>query len=104
MARAAARCLDSLRSCSSVRSSSCWIAPSEPTWYCIFCCRCLATADESTAKRPTFGRSARYGLLTLRTPTETSCMDAVERIAGALVRAVDMRDGYTARHSEAVAD
>src|SRR4051794_39020856 len=44
MALAAARCFVSLRSCSSVRSSSCWIAPSVPTWYCIFVCRCLATA------------------------------------------------------------
>src|SRR3954471_21347815 len=29
-------------------------------------------------------------------------MEAVERIADALVRAVDMRDDYTARHSESV--
>src|SRR3954454_20229351 len=51
MARAAARCFDSLRICSSVRSSSCWIAPSEPTWYCIRCWRCLATAGESRRPR-----------------------------------------------------
>src|SRR4051795_7332601 len=44
IARAAARCFDSLRSCSSVLSSSCWIAPRVPTWYCIFVWRCLATA------------------------------------------------------------
>src|SRR3954451_1166685 len=44
MARAAERCFVSERSCSSVRSSSCWIAPRVPTWYCIFVCRCLATA------------------------------------------------------------
>src|SRR3954468_15081955 len=49
MARAAERCFVSLRSCSSVRSSSCWIAPSVPTWYCIFVCRCLATGREFTA-------------------------------------------------------
>src|SRR6476661_9254782 len=31
-------------------------------------------------------------------------MEAVERIADALVRAVDLRDSYTGEHSESVAD
>src|SRR3954451_11388525 len=104
MARAAARCFDSLRSCSSVRSSSCWIAPSDPTWYCIFCCRCLATAAQSTAKCPTFDRAARYSSLTFAPKEAVGSMEAVERIADALVRAVDLRDAYTGGHSESVAD
>src|SRR5918999_1391907 len=44
IARAAARCFDSLSSCSSVRCSSSGIAASAPARYCIFTCRCLATA------------------------------------------------------------
>src|SRR3954454_4874334 len=104
MARAAARDLDSLRSGSSVRSSSCWIAPSDPTWYCIFCCRCLATAAQSTAKSPTFDRAAPDSSCTFARKEAVGSMEAVERIADALVRAVDLRAAYTGGHSECVAD
>src|SRR3954451_23903024 len=65
MASAAARCFDSLFSWSSVRSSSCWIAPSVPTWYCIRDCRCFATARSLDGgfpqKFPTFPYAPRYG-------------------------------------------
>src|SRR3954447_14772252 len=63
IARAAARCFDSLSSCSSVRSSSCWIAPSVPTWYCIFCWRCFATPVSVRLLRAVEGeRAPRYSL------------------------------------------
>src|SRR3954454_6093081 len=113
IARAAARCFDSLFSCSSVRSSSCWIAPSVPTWYCIRCCRCLAIAGSlgETARRqvPNLRRTAGVRACRRHRKEAVTSMremqgEAPSQVVTQLVRAIDMRDAYTARHSEAVGE